>query len=588
MHYHLTLGGEGLVIDLATYRKRVARQFADKLADGDLDTGDLLVEQVWRTADWSGGEGYLRVDPARTERFRSGAGGDGFSEAGSLRLGPGLVSSFASTLAGFTVLAVFRDKLYAGTTDGKVYEFTASTWTLTRDLAKAGGIRAMAVHRNELFVGNGTDGIVASFDGTTWTNARFTVASSTGVRALAVYYDKNATNHSLYVLASRSAQFEAYDFSTTLSVKHHDGREPRGEALVVQDATLYGFGGDASSDTGTIYRYDRALAKWDILLPVPEGRPTVAVVFKNRIYVGIGKGLWVFDGKGLELVRANLTEGSELGGLAVWRGALWVSAYSASSGLRVHRYDGASWQEVAGGGAVTAAAGLAVHGSELYQGGAQAGAAPIVKYGAPTGVAGQAAGTYRATATVESAIFSAGLPGIDKVFRSVVLRHGALLASESVELQYRLEDTGSWTSLGTSSTVGSTGSSFSFAAGVVGRLIALRAVLAGPGTSTPVLYEVTVSYQLSPTLKREWEFAALLEGTSELPLVTLDNEAEPRTGAELSAALWALKAGTGPLTLIDLDGVSRTVWFVELEEKAAERSQRLGYSTRGLCRLVEA
>jgi hypothetical protein len=123
---------------------------------------------------------------------------------------------------------------------------------------------------------------------------------------------------------------------------------------------------------------------------------------------------------------------------------------------------------------------------------------------------------------------------------------------------------------------------------VVGRLIALRAVLAGPGTSTPVLYEVTVSYQLSPTLKREWEFAALLEGTSELPLVTLDNEAEPRTGAELSAALWALKAGTGPLTLIDLDGVSRTVWFVELEEKPAERSQRLGYSTRGLCRLVEA
>lgn len=586
MHYHLTLGGEGLMIDLGTYRKRVARQFADRLADGDLDTGDLLTETVWRTADWSGGDGTLRFDPAKPSRFRSGAGGDGFSEAGSLRLGPGLVSSFASTVAGFTVAAMFRSLLYAGTTDGKVYVLSGGSWSLSRDLSKAGGIRALAVHRDELYVGNGTDGIVASFDGTTWTNARFTVASSTGVRALVTFYDGVGSDHSLYVLASRATRFDAYDWETTLSALHLSGREIRGEVLVVYQERLYAFGGDTNSDMGSVYRFKPTV--WEEILPVPEGRPTVAVVFNNLVYVGVGKDLWSFDGKSMAVVRRGLTDSSELGGLAVWRGGLWVSAYSAAAGLRLHRFDGTSWQEVAGGGTVTAAGGLAVHVGELYQLGVQAGAAPIVKYRAPTGVSGQAAGTYRASATVESSIFSGGLPGIDKVFRTAALRHGALLASETIELQYRLEDAGSWTSLGTSDVDAATGATFSFTAGVVGRLIALRAILAGPGTSTPVLLEVTVSYQLAPALKREWEFAALFEGTSELPLVTLDHEPEPRTGEELSAAVWVLKAGTAPLTLVDLDEVSRTVWFVGLEEKAAERSQRLGYSTRGLCRLVEA
>lgn len=594
--YHATLGGQGLVLDLQAYRKRTARQFADKVADGDLDTGDLLVEQVWRQADWSGGEPALREEspsasggPGRPGRYRAGPGVDGFAEAGSLRLGPGQVTAYASTNNGFTVAATYQGEIFAGTTDGKLYRSSGGAWSLWQTWGKAGGVRAMAVYKGILYVGNGSDGAVASWDGTTWNAAKFTVAGSSGVRALAVYYDGADKDGRLWVGSSGSgtngvAEVYYWD-SVTLSAYQHRCQEPRVEAMAVLDGALYIFGGDTQTDRGGIYKLRGT--SWSIVAPVPEGRPTAALLWRDRIYVGIGTGLWVFDGNELELVRAGLTEASELGGLAVWRGALHVSASSASGGSagpRVWRYSGADeagWSEIAGsasGG--TAAAGLVVSGGDLYQLGQQAGAAPIVRY--------PASGTYRASGTLETSIFDGGLPLIDKVFRTAAVRHAALAAGESVQVQYRLEDAGVWTALGTSATIGATGASFACPAATVGKLIALRLVLAGPGASTPVVYDVTTSYQLAPTLKREWELVALCDGTAELPLVTLDQTASPQTGAQVLAQLWALRGQSGPHTLVDLDGVSYSVWFVDLVEETAERSQRRGRSARAKCRLVEA
>jgi hypothetical protein len=96
-----------------------------------------------------------------------------------------------------------------------------------------------------------------------------------------------------------------------------------------------------------------------------------------------------------------------------------------------------------------------------------------------------------------------------------------------------------------------------------------------------------LSYVVATDSKAEWTFDVLLEGTAQEPLITLDQSVEPKTGAQLADALWASKAKKQTLSFTDLDGESKTVFFVDVEEKVAQRSQRLGLSTRARLKLEE-
>jgi hypothetical protein len=84
----------------------------------------------------------------------------------------------------------------------------------------------------------------------------------------------------------------------------------------------------------------------------------------------------------------------------------------------------------------------------------------------------------------------------------------------------------------------------------------------------------------------------VLEGTPELPLVTLDGEASPQTAAQLTGALWTAAGAAGPVTLVDLDGVSYPVYVHNVREEVGKISQRraasVGYQRLGVVTLVEA
>jgi hypothetical protein len=196
------------------------------------------------------------------------------------------------------------------------------------------------------------------------------------------------------------------------------------------------------------------------------------------------------------------------------------------------------------------------------------------------------------TGQLESGLVSCGLPGVSKLFKSVTIVTGAIASPQTVQVEYRLEDTGAWVSLGTLSAVGATTATYGFAANTVGRQIAFRLTLTGTpsagAASSPVLYQLSLRYVPRPTVTREWELAVLLEGTAELPLVTLDGSADPLTGAQLTQALWTATAAAGPVTLVDLDGVSYSVYVEDVREQMAKVSQRRGYQRLGVVRLVEA
>ena len=596
--YHVELGGQGFLIDPRSYRRRAHAPFVPKTARGDRTYGDLSQDQVLRVSAWSGGEGFLQLDPERPDRWRSGTGTDGYTEPGSLRLGPHLLASAPTAVSELTVAHVFDGKLFVGTSAGAIYRWDGATWTLELSTGKAGGIRSMAVFLGRLYVGNGSDGVVASRTiGGVWTAAAFTIASAAaGVRALAAFYRQSAQY--LYAVASQPAADSAaatagvywWDGST-LSGRQYDFEEPRCSATAVLGSRLYFFAAHPASGRGSIYSVDDSGGGgiYRAHVPFDEGYPTAATTWDGAVYVGMGSGGQVYrwDGASLELAHqlgtpARPYVGGELRGLATWGGALWV-AYADGSGANavgLLRHDEAGWSRPASGLSGTEPRALVVYNGQLH----------VLTAAAANAQMHRTVGTYRASGQLETGLFDAGLPSVDKVLRSVTLTHGPLAARQSIEVQYRLEDDGAWVTLGTSGTVGATTATFAFAGTVTCKQVALRIVLAGSAgaSSSPVLYDWLLRYAPAPELKREWELAVRLEGTPQLPLVRLDGTPEPLTGAQLSQVLWTLKGQAGPTTLVDLDGATRWIWIAELREEMAELASRLGTQTIGKLRLVEA
>ena len=85
--YHVTLNGQGYVLDLDRYVKRIREPFAAKQGSGSVALADLRgPEQVLAISDWSGGDGAVQHEDAGAGQYRSGASLDGHSVPGSLRL----------------------------------------------------------------------------------------------------------------------------------------------------------------------------------------------------------------------------------------------------------------------------------------------------------------------------------------------------------------------------------------------------------------------------------------------------------------------------------------------------------------------
>jgi hypothetical protein len=258
-----------------------------------------------------------------------------------------------------------------------------------------------------------------------------------------------------------------------------------------------------------------------------------SAVFDGQVYLACSPGgqIYAWDGSVPRRVRQLATASApypwELRGIAQFNQALWV-AYQDATGLGLLRYDGTSWSRPVSGLAGDAPRDLAAYGGELYLGAYRAALATAYRV---------SFGAVRPSGSLDSGLFDAGLPDVTKVLRSATVVHGALAAGQSIQLLYRREDTGVWASLGTSSAVGVTSATFAFPAGTTFKQAAFRLVLVGPGTSSPVAYELLVRYAVQPATLREWEFPVVLEGTPELPLARLDGSAEPLTGAQLSAAL---------------------------------------------------
>lgn len=601
--YHVSLNSQGYLLDLDRYVKRIREPFAVKQSQGSVAVGDLRgPEQVLTISDWSGGEGYVQHDPANPGRWRSGSGVDGFSVPGSLRLGPYAAIVGTTAIDAIRVLQSYKTKLYAAGTAGAIYSWDGTTFALAHTVTGTPQVLSMATFLNVLYAGNAINANILSFDGTTWTDAAFSMTAGTCF-SMKTHYREAAQYLYLGAAAAGSGGIGRiyYWDGGALSLGQFDPEETFPLAMFVLGQKLYVVAGDATGANWSLYSVDDGGSggNWQRHLVAPgRGTPFAAVVHRGVAYIGDSAGgrVYSWDGSSLRVILELSTAGSTYSGwivaLASWRGALWIGIVDTGGTLGVLRYEPS---DSASGRAnvcrpVTGLAGAdwraaTVWQDRLYLANAQTGAAKLFRLD-PT--------LFGGSGTLESGLVDCGLPGVSKLLRSVTLVAGPVVSGHSVQVEYRLEDTGAWTSLGTLSTVGATTATYAFPSATTCRQVSLRLTLTGAaGTSTsPIVHELALRYVPRPTITREWELAMVLEGTPELPLVTLDGEASPLTAAQFTSALWTAASASGPVTLVDLDGASYPVYVQNVREEVGKISQRraasVGYQRLGVVTLVEA
>jgi len=588
--YHVTLNGQGYLIDLGAYVRRAFEPFALKRAQGARSYGDLRgPEQVHALSDWSGGEGQVRYGAEAPARYRAGDGIDVWSVPGGVRLGPELTAKVTPGSNESGALCIFNGHLIVGDAAGNVYRFNGTTATLIGNVG--GAVRSLETFLGKLYVGREGSGAVAEIT-SAWamTAAKFTVTGSpAGVYSMRTFYRQTAQY--LYVLGAANGPgsvgtVQWWD-GATLSPIQYDFEQVFPLASAVLGNRLYFFVSDLLASRLGVYSVDDGGSGgvYRHHLTVDGVVAWEAVVYQGAMYVlGAPDGrIFKWDGSSLTQVYQLATPaapyGAALFGAAQWQGALWIGIADGAGGLGLLRYDGTSWSRPVSGLTGTALRKLQVFNGALYAASARVGAGTV--YGTT--------GALRTVGTLETALFDAGLPNVLKVLRSVTVVHAPLATGQSVQVQYRVEDAGGWVTLGTSSGLGQGAATFTPAGSQTCRQVGVRLTLVGPGGgSTPVIYDVLVRYAPAPPLAREWELAIMLAGTPELPLVRLDGSAEPLTGQQLASALWSARELGTPVIFSDLDDASRRVWIDDIREETAKYSQRQGFQSIARVRLVEA
>ena len=594
--YHLILGGVGLVLAPGGYERRLQQAYAAKLSTSQLSQDDRLSDQLLLLDNWNGGEGYLRHEPDTPDRYRRGSGIDPYTEEGAVALGPYMGIEWSSALNGLTKLCASTGELFIGTSAGLIYTHSGSgTPTLDYTTGKAGGIKSfLRAYADQTYAGTGTDGTVFKHSvGGGWVS-EFTLSGTvTSVTSIRNHW-KDGTQY-IYVGGDNSnnrCTIHTWDGATAAAYSTAVLGEPVCAVMLNYGTDLLMIGVDAVSRASGVYTIDDGGAKNSgfAKLFYQEGAVILcgAVLGQYAYFGDKYRGrIWRWDGDRLRLFHQLGTDAvpytGEIRGMVAYQDGLWVSIVDTDGTLGLLRFDGnQSWTRPVTGLTGTTPEDLCEFNGDLYMLTSATGASKLRATD----------GTFGGSGNVESGLMDARLSGTSKLWRGVTVRHSALAATQSVEVQYKLEDAGSWVSLGTSDTDGETSADFDFPTAVSGDLIAFKLILTGTAGSSTALkvYSLSARYYPSPGAKKEWSADVLLHGTSIRSQKLQDGTLDSRTGEEISASLWALLDAGSEVNLIDLDRQEYTVQIAEYRENTdltGLDGLDVGYTFKASMRLVE-
>jgi len=589
--YHVLLDGQGYLIDLASYRKRVNQPFAPKRRSGDPGYGDQALASVWAQENWQLGLGADLWDPKWTNRtagFKTGTNLD--VHFGDLRMGRSAVEVHAPAgVAELFNLISYSTRIFATRGDGQqIYESAdGTTWAVSLN-SGASSVGPMTHFNGWLIAANLLNGILHKFDDTAWTSPWVTLTGVGAGASALMSYVINATEY-LFVGQTQSTGasrlYQVHSGGTNVIAATF--REAVISALAVQDNLLW-IATQEGAFHGALYTYDGNNVRE--ITRLPDNAISTMHVFNNRLYGASrtrGK-VWSIDRQGLEEV-FTIPEVQGVGGVSTYAppiyqltvddGRLFLPVVE-TGGHGVYAYDGSGWSNLIAGHGGDEPRGITAHKGDVYASTKRAAGAHTIRIERKSPTAG----------IWTSSAFNAGLAATQKLWVQLELFHTALAAGEAITIDYELDLSGTYTNLGISDADGATSRTLNFATDVTARHLRIKLTFAlTTQTLTPKVQGLIVRYLIQPNVKAEWEFDVLLEGAAATPLIRLDNSNEPTAGPALADALWTSRGKKQVLTFTDLDTEVKSVYFTELEEKVSPgATQRLGHQTRAQVTLVEA
>lgn len=165
---------------------------------------------------------------------------------------------------------------------------------------------------------------------------------------------------------------------------------------------------------------------------------------------------------------------------------------------------------------------------------------------------------YQISGNVVGSNFLSPVAAVDKLVNSVTVKTKPLATGQMIEILQSRNEGSSYTSIGTMkySTEGAlSGKTLYFPSGFVTKNWLYKAVLVGPGTSTPTLQDISFQYRPMADTKRRWNLG-IDAGDN---IVLLNKQKEQRDGKALVSELWIEKEAKRTVTFEDVDSFSAKI-----------------------------
>jgi hypothetical protein len=531
--YNVALNGKGFMLRGAPstprYIKERAPSFASQLGSGDLNYNSLNGSgwSFWTQTDWSGG--YQQVKFKDDATFKDGQAVDVLNKFGEVRLQNSFTS--AARLSGshtFGTHSVHELDLLIGTVKSgtaKVLKLTSANVLST--LSAYTGISAvnsMTRFKSNTLIGltrtSGTVKTLSKYNGTAVSGFRSANPIVRAVKAIGIraYTGEKVTSLSgdvLYYTTDLATFTSAYQAGKNRKIKIIDEINGSPYFFIEEGKRVELFRWDEFSQRAyPIYTWEnltgygtQKFLSYMIITGTSNNR-SVAYAFN-------GSRLWSIFNDQLQNSGYDWSRPFEFGeNLHVkggtWDGKVWVPGLYGK-GPSTNRY--------------TPFENFTNRAYGFYSSGT------VLTFGYLNSSA------YEVSGHVESSEFGHNIGGVEKLVNAVDINMDTLTSGQTIEVFKSVNAGGSYTSIGKASFAQDGAinkKTLYFPSGFVTKLWNCKPVLVGPGTTTPVLRDVTFQYRPIPDLRKRWNLSVDSGNSVEL----LNKDTEVRDGKAIMQDLW--------------------------------------------------
>jgi len=557
---------------ITQYQKVDATDFAPKVQAGDRTYADLSIWSVWSQDDWRHGFGFMKWSDERGYH----SSGDGIDTRFSdiAIMATQLVSS--ETEKAMTKFVDFNGDvygLYSSNNGVRKYTVASSTWADTTETTGA-MLDGLSLGDYLVVCPNGARMRKMNAAGT-WSDVGATGNPPTDMAHICL--------HGGYFWASEDGASYLH-YASELDLSDLEGGNTTDLGVIVVGP------GDIPIVNMISFANNLYVAREDGLWIIGDDNIAYQVadfsrerhaqnfeamaVYQGRLYFGVRQRLYAYTGSTMIDVTpsrfSDVFPYSEYGRFKfiVPRGKfLYVIAGSNESTAHdaLLCFDGTGWHklwDVTAGSYVVQAMDLSTTTDRIWIN--HTGTAQATKYYQMQTLSELPYNNYATTGNhyLYTSKFDAGFADITKCFRSVAIVSENLSSTEKIEVSYQLDDSGTWTTLG--SFTSSPEESVDFASGVTGKRIQFRLNFStGSASECPVLDAFVVYFIMRPETVWAWQMTLSLADNQE----TLDRTTEKNLSAkEKLKALEAARASTSPILFEDPYGESRYVYVTSVRE----------------------